>query len=162
MSNDDGPLALSYVDGANWGFTVKKDIDAKFTATTAPAFTDVADNFWGKEAVDYVTSKGFFNGTGAGIFSPDAKMTRAMVVTVLSRIDGYSSDNMTYTYTDTDKNAWFANGVNWAFESNIVDGGDSFRPNDNVTRIELMDMLYRFALKLGITEEVTETTSGIY
>ena len=154
------PLALSYVDGTSWGFTVKEDVDAKFVTATAPAFNDVADNFWGKAAVDYVTSKGFFNGTGAGIFSPDAKMTRAMVVTVLSRIDGYNSDNITYTYTDTDKTAWFAKGVNWAFENGIVDGGDSFRPNDNVKRIELMDMLYRFALKLGITEEVTETDLG--
>jgi hypothetical protein len=108
-------------------------------------FTDVADNFWGKSAVEYVSLKGYFNGVTPETFSPDGTMTRAMLVTVLSRIAGESADASKATYTDINKNAWYAPGVEWAEKAGIVAKGGKFRPDENATREELADMLYKFA-----------------
>lgn len=140
---------MSYINGSTWYILVKNDVDAKAVFTQAPEFTDVFSNYWGKEYIEFVTTKGYFNGVEPGKFKPESKMTRGMVVTVLSRIDGAVGKELTYSYTDVDKNAWFAKGVNWAYENAIVAEGNTFRPDDDVTRLELMEMLYNFAVKLG-------------
>jgi hypothetical protein len=108
-------------------------------------FGDVADNFWGRDAVDYVSLRGYFNGVAEGKFSTDGTMTRAMLVTVLSRIAGETVNGNLATYTDINKNAWYASGVAWAEKNGIVNAGGKFRPDENATREELADMLYRFA-----------------
>ncbi len=150
VSSDKGNIGFSYIEALAWGYAVKEDLTAKLATAPVPEFTDVSADFWGRPNIEYATSKGYFNGTGNGKFTPNGEMTRGMVVTVLSRIDGAPDKDMTYTYTDVAKNAWYAKGVNWAYENDIVDGGDKFRPNDSITRLELMDMLYRYALKMGI------------
>lgn len=148
VSNDTS-VGLSYINGNTWYISVKSDVDAKAVFTKAPEFTDVFSNYWGKEYIEFVTMKGYFNGVEPGKFKPESRMTRGMVVTVLSRIDAAVDKELTYSYTDVDKNAWFAKGVNWAYENAIVAEGDTFRPDDDVTRLELIEMLYNFALKLG-------------
>ena len=107
-------------------------------------FEDISDNFWGRESVDYVALKGLFNGVTPTTFSPDGKMTRAMLVTVLSRLAG-NTDKGTSTYTDVNQNAWYAPGVAWAEKNGIVNAGGKFRPDENATREEMADMLYRYA-----------------
>jgi hypothetical protein len=108
------------------------------------AFADIADNFWGRDAIDYVVLRGLFNGVSKDEFSPNGTMTRAMLVTVLSRLAGESGKGAS-TYTDVNANAWFAASVAWAEENGIVDAGGKFRPDDKATREEMADMLYRFA-----------------
>ena len=112
-------------------------------------FTDIADNFWGRDAVDFVAIKGYFNGVSANEFAPSGTMTRAMLVTVLSRIAGERANAADATYTDINKNAWYAQGVAWAEKAGIVNAGGKFRPDDNATREELADMLYRYALYMN-------------
>ena len=112
----------------------------------ASEFTDVADNFWGREAVNYVARRGLFKGVTATEFAPDGKMTRAMLVTVLSRLAGGTESINDITYTDVNKAAWYAPGVAWAEANGIVKAGGKFRPDENATREELADMLYKFAL----------------
>lgn len=119
-------------------------------------FKDVASKFWGKGAVDFVTSKGYFMGVTDTTFAPDGTMTRAMLVTVLSRIAGETGVG-TSTYTDVNKNAWYISGVAWAEENGIVKAGGAFRPDEMATREEMADMFYRFALKMGIEAEAKET-----
>lgn len=129
-------------------------VDAGYTAPLyktvngVELFDDVAENFWGREYVDFVTLKGLFNGVSANKFSPDGTMTRAMLVTVLGRL---SQDNVErvndISFADVEDGAWYAPYVGWAVENRIVDTTlASFRPNDNATREELADMLYRFAV----------------
>jgi hypothetical protein len=89
-------------------------------------------------------------------FAPDGTMTRAMLVTVLSRIAGETGEG-TSTYTDVNKNAWYISGVAWAEENGIVKAGGAFRPDEMATREEMADMFYRFALKVGIEAEAKET-----
>ncbi len=110
-------------------------------------FDDVSDTFWGKSAIDFVVDKDLFNGISETQFSPDGKMTRAMLVTVLSRLAGYKGSAVS-TYTDVSQTAWYASAVAWAENNSIVDAGGKFRPDDNATREEMADMLYRYAIKV--------------
>ncbi len=111
----------------------------------ASEFTDVSESFWGRDAIDYVALRGLFNGVTPTEFSPDGKMTRAMLVTVLSRLASKDASINGITYTDVNKEAWYVPGVAWAEANGIVDAGGAFRPDDNATREELADMLYRYA-----------------
>ena len=108
-------------------------------------FTDI-NNHWGRDYIGHVVTKGYFNGVSADRFAPDSTMTRAMVVTVLMRMSGGVARNFTLPYTDVNGSAWYANSLKWALENGIIDSGESFRPDANVTREELADMLYRTAL----------------
>ena len=144
------PFGAAYVEGGKWGFLTNTDTTLELTKTQSPTFDDVSKRHWAKENIAFVTTTGYFNGVAPGKFNPDGKMTRAMVVTVLSRIDGFNGAAGSYPYKDVAANAWFAPAVTWAYNNGIVEAGDSFRPDDNVTRIELMQMLYNFAKKLGI------------
>lgn len=108
-------------------------------------FEDISDNFWGRNAIDYVSISGYFNGVTPTTFSPNGTMTRAMLAVVLSRIAGESADGNSATYTDINKNSWYAPGVAWAEKAGIVAKGGKFRPDENATREELADMLYKFA-----------------
>ncbi|MBQ2733916.1 MAG: S-layer homology domain-containing protein, partial [Clostridia bacterium] len=107
-------------------------------------FEDINDGFWGRDAIDHVSLKGLFNGVTATTFAPDNTMTRGMLVTVLYRMSGTSGYKKS-SFTDVSENAWFAPGVAWAEINGIVKAGGKFRPDDNATREEMADMLYRFA-----------------
>jgi hypothetical protein len=107
-------------------------------------FEDINDGFWGRDAIDHVSLKGLFNGVTATTFAPDNTMTRGMLVTVLYRMSGASGYKKS-SFTDVSENAWFAPGVAWAEINGIVKAGGKFRPDDNATREEMADMLYRFA-----------------
>ena len=109
------------------------------------AFDDITKDFWGRSAISYVLAEGYFNGTSKTTFAPNGTMTRAMLVTVLSRMAGVSGDTSKITYTDVNKEAWYASGVAWAEQLGIVNAGGKFRPDENATREELADMLYRAA-----------------
>ena len=97
------------------------------------SFNDVSDNYWGKDAVLFATSHELFNGTGNNEFSPASDMNRAMIVTVLARLDGVD--------TSTGSN-WYENAVNWAKEQGISDGSSL---NNSVSREQIATMLYRYA-----------------
>ena len=100
-------------------------------------FADVADTFWGADAVAFVSSRELFNGTSATDFSPNAPMDRAMIVTVLARLDGADT-----TTGDT----WYEAGAQWAVASGISDGSGL---SQSLTREQLATMLYRYAQLKG-------------
>ena len=142
-------VGMAYINGKTWYIPVKGDIDAKATVSVSPEFTDIK-NHWGKDSINFVAAKGYFNGVEPTKFKPDNRMTRAMVVTVLSRIDGAGDLGARYMFTDVNANDWYSNGVSWASVNKIVEECESFRPNDDVTRLELMEMLYNYAKVLGV------------
>lgn len=107
-------------------------------------FTDVPANHWASEAVDYAVSKGYFSGTGSNTFSPDGTMTRAMLWTVLSRMDGY-------TGTAGPGDPWYQNGRDWAMANGISDGTN---PDGNITREQFATMLRNFAKHTGTAADV--------
>lgn len=107
--------------------------DTQLTDAPAKKFDDVPESHWGKDAIDFAVSNHVFNGTSDTTFSPDAWMTRAMLVTVLARLDGKDTDG---------GESWYAKAMDWAVKQGISDGT---RPEDSITRQELAAMLYRYA-----------------
>ena len=110
-------------------------------------FTDAPEKGnWAHNGIDFVVENGIFNGTGATTFSPKGKMTRAMMVTVLWRIAGQPAAKREATFTDIDKNAYYAPAVHWANENGVVQGYDAqhFGPSNNVTREQAVTLLQRF------------------
>lgn len=107
-------------------------------------FTDVPANHWAAEAVDYAVGKGYFSGTGSDTFTPDGTMTRAMLWTVLSRMDGY-------TGTAGPGDPWYQNGRDWAMANGISDGTN---PDGNTTREQFATMLRNFAKYTGTAADV--------
>ncbi|MBQ7822129.1 MAG: S-layer homology domain-containing protein [Clostridia bacterium] len=113
-------------------------------------FDDIGDH-WGRDYIRSSVRNGLFGGMSATEFAPDGTMTRAMLVTVLSRLYDASGDAQALPYSDVNKSAWYAKPLAWAYEKDIVNGGDTFRPDDSATREEMADMLYR-AAKLSAKE----------
>ena len=100
---------------------------------TVGSFKDVPQNSWFVSAVQYVTSSSLMNGTSTTAFSPSATMSRGMLMTVLARYAGESTEDGT---------VWYEKGMNWAKNKGISDGS---APNRNITREQLAAMLYRYA-----------------
>ena len=100
---------------------------------TVGSFKDVPQNSWFASAVQYVTSSSLMNGTSTTAFSPSATMSRGMLMTVLARYAGESTEGGT---------VWYEKGMNWAKNKGISDGS---APNRNSTREQLAAMLYRYA-----------------
>lgn len=103
---------------------------------TVGSFKDVPQNSWFASAVQYVTSNSLMNGTSTTAFSPSATMSRGMLMTVLARYAGESTEGGT---------VWYEKGMNWAKNKGISDGS---APNRNITREQLAAMLYRYAGEL--------------
>lgn len=102
-------------------------------------FTDVPEGHWAFESVEYAVDKGYFSGTSENTFSPDTTMTRAMLWTVLARMDNYTGT------AGTDA-PWYQNGRDWAMANGISDGTN---PDGNLTREQFATMLYNFAKHTG-------------
>ncbi len=120
--------------------------------STGQSFTDVAADAWYANAVQYVVSKAYFNGTSADTFSPDRTMTRAMFVTVLGRMDGVDVSQYPNTpFADVPAGQWYTAYVEWASENGIVlgYGSETFGPDDPVTREQMAAILYRYAQFTG-------------
>ena len=114
--------------------TVKVYDNSKF-------FTDVPAANWASDAVAFASSRELFNGTGANTFSPNAPMTRQMLMTVLARLDG----------TDTSGNA-YAKGMEWAIRNGVSNGSD---PEGKITREQLATMLWRYAGNPSVSGRMT-------
>ena len=135
--NDGYELAYITVDGERIDGTTFKmpahDVTVRvyFTGGALP-FADAAEGAWYADAVSYVCANGLMDGVSASEFAPEANMTRAMVWTILARIDGE-------TITGT---SWAEDARAWAMESGVSDGTD---PNGLVTREQLAAILWRYA-----------------
>ncbi len=95
-------------------------------------YSDIPEN-WATDSIVEAINAGLFNGTSDNTFSPEAKMTRAQLMTVLARLAGVDT---------TGGSIWYEKGMEWSKENGISDGSN---PNKNITRQELVTMLYRFA-----------------
>ena len=114
------------------------DGDTVKVVDNSKTFDDVADNYWGAEAVDFAVSRELFAGTSATTFAPDTAMTRAMIVTVLARFEGVDT---------TTGSTWYEAGQQWAMENGVSDGTNM---DASLTREQLATMLYRYAQSAGI------------
>ena len=119
------------------------DDDTVKIVDNSKEFDDVPDSFWGADAVDFVTSRELFNGTSATQFTPNGEMTRAMIVTVLARLEGVDT---------TTGSTWYEAGQQWAMEQGISDGTNML---GSLTREQLAAMLYRYAGSPAVNGTIT-------
>ena len=111
-------------------------------------FTDLAENAWYLQAVTYVYQNGLMEGTSADTFSPNATTSRAMIVTILYRLEEEPAVTGNNSFADVEDGSYYENAVTWAAEQNIVTGysADTFLPNGEISREELATILYRYAM----------------
>ena len=143
--------------------------DSHLASCPSRAFGDVGRHAWYHEAVDYVVENGIFNGMSTSSFAPDLAMTRAMLVTTLWRLAGSPETDVgvvppaegdgadtepeepviTPTFSDVAEGQWYSKAVLWAAANGVVDGypDGTFRPDQNITREQLVTVLHRYAGK---------------
>lgn len=146
-----GKLSLTDLGGGKYSFTMpsaKVTVKAVFTSGAALVFSDVPAGSWYYDAVAYVSENGLMNGVDAGTFDPNGTLTRAMVWTILARLEG----------VDTEGGAsWYAKAQAWAMESGVSDGED---PMGAITREQLVTMLWRYSGAPGVELLLTAPDAG--
>lgn len=124
---------------------VTVSVEFSYRILTNP-FTDVKTGDWFYDAVSYVYTEGLMTGTGTYTFSPSAPTSRAMLVTILWRLQGepYVSGS---SFSDVKSSAYYYDAVRWAARYGIVEGyeGNVFKPDDAITREQFAAILYRYA-----------------
>lgn len=110
-------------------------------------FLDVATDKWYYEGVEYTYQKEWMNGMTETAFVPDGQTTRAMLVTVLYRIEGSPAPAAESEFSDVAAGKWYTDAITWAAENNIVNGmGDGlFAPDDAITRAQMAAIFFRYA-----------------
>jgi alpha-glucuronidase/uncharacterized protein YjdB len=117
----------------------------------AKSMHDVPADQWMTDAVAFVAARGLFSGTAEGKFSPGAGMTRSMLATVLHRLE-LTPTGSGASFTDVADGQWYSGAVSWAAEAGIVSGvgGGRFDGDREISRAELVTMLYRYAGHIGL------------
>ncbi|NCC67915.1 MAG: DUF4430 domain-containing protein, partial [Clostridia bacterium] len=129
------------------------------TDTQAAAFDDVNTAAWYYDAVQYTSLNSIMTGVSKTDFAPNMEISRAMLVTVLYRLDGSPEATGNISFSDVEEDAWYKDAVIWASKNGIVKGrGDgTFGTNDSVKREEAAVILYRYALLRNMnTSKATE------
>ncbi|MBQ2468342.1 MAG: S-layer homology domain-containing protein [Clostridia bacterium] len=111
------------------------------------AFVDVKADRWSAGDISYAFDRGYMNGVGGGRFDPEGTMTRAMVVTVLFRMEGSPETAYRADFTDVKDGEWYSLPVIWAKDAGVVLGvsASAFDPEGKITREQLTTMLYRYS-----------------
>ncbi len=109
------------------------------------SFEDVSDKAWYKKSVGFATSHEIFNGTSKNKFSPNETMNRAMLVTVLHRLEDKKALGTDVVFEDVVKDSYYKEAVSWAVSKDIVKGDNGkFKPKDEITREQIATILYRY------------------
>ena len=123
-------------------------IQVTYKAEEKVVYTDVSPYAWYAEAVEYVTVQGLMNGVGEGKFAPSATVTRAMVWTVLARMDGEDTEG---------GSTWYSKARTWAMENGVSDGAN---PEAAITREQLATMLYRYCGSPAVSGSLSGYADG--
>lgn len=110
-------------------------------------FTDVRTSDWFYDPVKYVYEEGLMTGTGATAFAPNVTTTRAMIVSILYRLEGGPAVSGSSPFSDVHTGDWYYDAVRWAERTGVVGGvgGGRFAPNTAITREQLAAMLMNYA-----------------
>ena len=111
------------------------------------AFTDVEENVWYHDGIDFMVRNGYMNGVAADTFDVEGSLTRAQLVTILYRIAGEPETSAAIPFADVADGQWYTKAIVWAAENGIVKGVNetTFAPNDPITREQIAVILYRYA-----------------
>ena len=128
---------------------------------TENTYKDISLDDWHYEGVKYVYENNLMQGTGSG-FEPNSKMTRAMLITVLWRLENEPAANFIMDFNDVVAGEWYTEAVSWATSENIISGigNNLLGTNDEVTREQMATILYRYIQKKNVKTEF-KTTTGV-
>ena len=117
-------------------------------------FSDAKPAAWYHDGVHWALDEEIMQGTGETTFEPSGRATRAMVVTMLWRLEGQPAGSPAAPFTDVQQESWYSDAVNWAAENGVTSGTSetTFSPNAPVTREQLVTILYRYADSKGAAE----------
>ena len=136
-------------DGTSVGFCARCEQDVELTVSRI--FTDTEPDWFYSDALDYCYENGIINGLTASTFGPTATLNRAQLVTMLYRHAGSPAVEGENTFADVPEGQFYTEAVAWASANGIVNGYEdgSFRPGNQITRQEIVTMLYRYVVRLG-------------
>lgn len=121
-------------------------------------FMDIRDH-WAQPYICFVIEEGLMNGVTATTFLPDASLTRGMMATILYRMHlGNGGEALTdgiSSFSDVEPQSWYTEAICWAAQNGIVNGvtENLFMPLENISREQMVTMLYRYSQFLGQTVE---------
>ena len=141
-------ITAIFVEDPDW---VEPEPEPEPSTDVTDIFNDVTPGAWYVDVVQYAYDHGLMTGTSATTFEPDTTTSRAMIVSILHRLEGSPSVG-TSDFSDVASGAWYADPVAWAAENGIVAGFENgtFGPNDPITREQMASILYRYAEYKGI------------
>ena len=132
------------------------------------AFRDMpAPSIWSHAGLDYCIDHGYIAGTSATTVTPDGECTRAMIVSILYRVqgepakvNGYELKKLAAPFDDVERGRWYTDAIWWAKLTGVVSGmsPSTFAPDDPITRAQLAVILYNYTQQFA-PESLTETGS---
>ena len=145
--DQDGSVTIPFTHASQYVIVI--DTHSHAAVDVSDIFTDVAPNAWYKDAVQYAYDNGLMTGVSADAFAPEQTTTRAMIVSILARLEGVTSAQAAGFADVSDE--WYATAVNWAASAGVVSGtGDgNFSPNAAITREQLAAMLMNYSAYKG-------------
>ena len=159
----DAVAVTEQADGT-YTFTMPNgQVTVTVTFAEAPLpFPDVTEGDWFYDAVRYAYETGLMDGVGDSLFAPNSQTTRAQLVTILYRLAGEPEVSGTSGFTDVEADTWYTDAVVWAAENGIVNGttDTTFAPGEDITREQLVTILYRYAESKGYDVSASADLSG--
>ena len=145
--DEDGSVTIPFSHASQYAIVI--DTHSHAAVDVSDLFIDVAPNAWYKDAVQYAYAGGLMTGVSADAFAPEQTTTRAMIVSILARLEGVTSAQAAGFADVSDE--WYATAVNWAASAGVVSGtGDgNFSPNAAITREQLAAMLMNYSAWKG-------------
>ena len=156
--NSDGTYTFTMPNG-------QVTITATFVETEEPVgepFLDVNEGDWFYDAVAYAYENGLMDGVGGNRFAPNSATTRAQLVTILYRLEGQPAVSGDLPFTDVESGTWYTDAILWAAQNGIVNGVNDteFAPGNDLTREQLVTILYRYAESKGYDVSASADLAG--
>ena len=132
-------------------------------SVSAKRFTDINYGRDFFDDINYVVDNGIMNGTSSTLFSPNEKITRAMLIAILYNKEGRPTPTASNPFSDVSSKDYYYNAVRWAYGNKIVSGtsGSTFNPDQKVTREDTAVFLYRYARHKGYDIDKTLSLSNV-
>ncbi len=145
--DEDGSVTIPFSHASQYAIVI--DTHSHATVDVSDLFSDIAPDAWYKDAVQYAYDNGLMTGVSDTEFAPEATTTRAMIVSILARLEGVESAEAAGFADVNDE--WYATAVNWAANVGVVNGyeDNTFKPNTAITREQLAAILMNYAAYKG-------------
>ena len=158
------PVAVTEQADGTYTFTMPNgQVTVTVTFAEAPLpFPDVTEGDWFYDAVRYAYETGLMDGVGDNLFAPNSETTRAQLVTILYRLAGEPEPGGDSGFSDVAAGTWYTDAVAWAAENGIVNGttDTTFAPGEDITREQLVTILFRYAEAKGYDVSAAADLSG--